>query len=109
MAVESAQQLHPASVERWRFTVDDFYRMGDAGIFPPDARVELIDGEVMTMAPISSFQNGAVAALDEILHERLGQRVTISVRGPLHLRPYGNPQPDILILRRRGDFYRTAN
>jgi Uma2 family endonuclease len=35
--------------------------------------------------------------------------VTITVQGPLHLGEFGNPQPDVLILRRRNDHYRYAN
>jgi Uma2 family endonuclease len=109
VAVEPAQQLQQAPVERWRFTVDDFYRMGEVGILPPDARVELIDGEVIKMAPIGSHHNGSVVGLDELLRERLGHRVTISTQGPLNVGPYGNPQPDVLILKRRNDHYRNAN
>jgi Uma2 family endonuclease len=109
MTVESTQQIAPAGVERWRFTVDDFYRMGEVGILPPEARVELIDGEVIKMAPIGSHHNGSVVGLDEILREALGRRVTISIQGPLQLEPHWNPQPDVLILRRRDDRYRNAN
>jgi Uma2 family endonuclease len=109
MAVESTQQIAPAGVERWRFTVDDFYRMGEVGILPPEARVELIDGEVIKMAPIGSHHNGSVVGLDEILREGLGRRVTISVQGPLRLERHWNPQPDVLVLKRRDDRYRNAN
>jgi len=109
MAVEPAQQLEQAPVERWRFTVDDFYRMGEVGIFPPDARVELIDGEVIKMAPIGSHHNGSVIGLDDIFRVDLGRRVTISIQGPLHLGLHENPQPDVLILHHRADRYRHAN
>jgi Uma2 family endonuclease len=109
MAVESTQQIQQVPVQRWRFTVDDYYRMGDVGILPHDARVELIDGDVIQMPPIGSHHNGSVIGLDEVLRERLGRRVSISIQGPLILPKYGTPQPDILILRRRDDHYRTAN
>jgi Uma2 family endonuclease len=109
MAVESTQQIAPAGVERWRFTVDDFYRMGEVGILPPEARVELIDGEVIKMAPIGSHHNGSVIGLDELFRENLGRRVTVSVQGPLDLGRHWNPQPDLLILKRRDDRYRHAN
>lgn len=38
----------------YRFTVKDYHRMAEADIFDPDDRVELIDGEVVRMAPIGS-------------------------------------------------------
>jgi hypothetical protein len=36
-------------MRRHRLTVDDFYRMGEAGILRADEPVELIDGEVIDM------------------------------------------------------------
>ena len=109
MTVEQAQQIEQVPVERWRFTVDDYYRMGEVGILPHDARVELINGDVIQMPPIGSHHNGSVIGLDELFRERLGRRVSISVQGPLLLREHEAPQPDLLILRRRDDHYRSAN
>ena len=42
-------------VRRHSFTVDEFAKMGEAGIFTEDDRVELIDGEIREMAPIGSL------------------------------------------------------
>ena len=109
MTVEQAQQIEQVPVERWRFTVDDYYRMGEVGILPHDARVELINGDVIQMPPIGSHHNGSVIGLDELLRDLLGRSVSISVQGPLELRQFGTPQPDVLILRRRDDHYRSAN
>jgi Uma2 family endonuclease len=40
------------AVKRYRFTVDQYHRMGKAGIFHPDCRVELVNGEIFEMSPI---------------------------------------------------------
>jgi len=40
--------LHAPSRHRW--DVDEYYRMGEAGVFD-DNRVELIDGDIIDMAP----------------------------------------------------------
>ncbi len=37
---------------RHRFIVEEYRKTGEAGIFSEDDRVELIDGEVVEMAPI---------------------------------------------------------
>jgi hypothetical protein len=41
-------------VARWRFTVHDYHRMGEAGILHEDDRVELIEGEIVEMAAIGT-------------------------------------------------------
>ena len=46
--------------------------MGDAGLFGEDARVELLDGEVIEMAPIGSAHAGCVSALTGLLAEAAG-------------------------------------
>ncbi len=50
-------------IRRHRFTVEDYYRMADDGILAADARVELIDGEVIEMAPIGAPHAAAVTDL----------------------------------------------
>ncbi len=37
---------------RRRFSVEEYERMGEVGIFDPADRVELLDGEIVTMSPI---------------------------------------------------------
>jgi hypothetical protein len=41
-------------VTRWRFTVHDYHRMGEAGILHEDDGVELIEGELVEMAAIGT-------------------------------------------------------
>jgi len=48
----AASELFP----RHRLTVSAYQRMGEAGILDPNARVELIAGEIIDMAPIGSLR-----------------------------------------------------
>ena len=41
-----------ADARRYLFTVEEFARMGEAGIFAEDDRVELVGGEIREMTPI---------------------------------------------------------
>src|SRR5690606_16269366 len=52
---------------RHRITVDEYYRMAEVGLLAPDARVELIDGEIIDMAPISSEHGSVVDQLAYLL------------------------------------------
>jgi Uma2 family endonuclease len=109
MAVESTQQIEQLPVERWRFTVDDFQRMGEIGIFGPEPRVELIDGEIYPMNPIGPAHSSRVMRLNATFGRDLGDRVIVSVQNPLQFRPRRQPQPDITLLKPRGDYYSLSH
>jgi hypothetical protein len=57
------------AVRKYRFTVEEYHRMGEAGIFYEDGRVELIDGEVMRMSPIGWRHIYCVRRLNRVLSE----------------------------------------
>jgi hypothetical protein len=40
---------------RYRFTVDQYHRMAEAGIFDADCRVELVDGVIFEMTPVDPW------------------------------------------------------
>lgn len=44
------------AMPRYRITVDDFYRMEKAGVFDGEPRVELIKGDIVSMAPIATIR-----------------------------------------------------
>ena len=87
------------------FTVDEYYRMADAGILKPDDRVELIDGEIIQMSPIGDRHLANVNRATETFSRAFAGKVTLSVQNPLQLSNKSEPEPDIVLLKRRGDFY----
>lgn len=95
-----------ASLPRYRFTVVDYRRMGESGILAPDARVELLDGEIVTMSPIGPLHVYSVTLLNDHLAARVGPEWLVAVQSPIQLDDYSEPQPDLAVLRRRD--YRTA-
>ena len=94
---------------RHRLTVDDFHRMGEAGIFHEDSRVELIAGEIIDRAPIGSQHGGAVKRLLRLFDRAVGDAAIVSAQDPVILGPYSEPQPDIALLRPRDDFYASSH
>jgi len=92
-----------------RFTVDEYHRMGWAGVFHEDDRVELLDGQIVEMSPIGPAHAGCVAALTGLLSRRGGERVVVWVQNPVDLGERSEPQPDIALLSPRPDAYRTAH
>jgi len=90
---------------RHRLTVREYRRMGEVGIFAPDARVELIDGEVIDMAPIGSRHMGAVNKLNRTLVLAVGERGVVQIQGPVQLGDRSEPEPDVAVLKPRPDAY----
>ena len=96
-----------APVKR-KLTADEYQRMGQTGIIGSEERVELLDGEIYTMAPIGDDHIGSVNSLNYFLPQRLAGQVIVSVQNPIRLSDYSEPEPDIALLRFRPDFYGTA-
>ncbi len=90
---------------RHRLTVDEYHQMAEAGIFGEDNRIELIDGDLIDMAPIGRAHAGIVNALAEALVEACARRAIVSTQNPIRLDQVSEPQPDLAVLRRRADFY----
>lgn len=91
---------------RHRITVQEYHRMAEVGLLAPDARVELIEGEIIDMAPMGDPHRGTVMQLDELLHRAVGERGIVLCQSSIRLGEYSEPEPDFAILRRKGDFYR---
>ena len=96
-------------VPRRRFTVEEFHRMAEAGLLTEDDRVELIEGELWEMTPIGRRHAGTVDFLADLFARGLGERALVRVQNPIRLGEYSEPQPDLLLLRRRADFYRGGH
>jgi Uma2 family endonuclease len=88
------------------FTVDEYYRMAQAGILDPDARLELIEGEILEMSPVGTRHVSCVNRLNRLFNRRLGDEALVSVQNPVRLSNYTETQPDIVLLRPRDDCYK---
>lgn len=102
MSPEGLYRRHPISV-------DAYHRMGEAGILAPDLRVELIEGKLIDMAPIGSRHAGKVKRLLDVLTTQLHSKAIVAAQDPIVLGEYSEPQPDIVVLRFREDYYETAH
>ena len=69
-----------------------------------DARVELIDGEILHMSPIGSRHSAVVSRLNRHF-QRLGDRALVWVQSGVRVDEFGEPQPDVALLKPREDDY----
>ena len=92
-----------------RFTVKDYHLMAQAGILNEDDRVELIEGEIVEIAPIGSHHAGVVDRLTRLLTRLSAETVIVRIQNPILLGVHSEPQPDISLLRSRPDFYTESH
>ena len=82
--------------------------MAEAGILREDDRIELIEGELIDMAPIGSNHASVVARLNAWLAAAAGGRFIVFPQNPVSLSEHSEPQPDLTLLKSRDDYYRDA-
>jgi Uma2 family endonuclease len=90
---------------RFKLTVEQYHRMGEAGILGPHERVELIDGELIRMAPIGIMHMGLASRLTRLLVLQAGEHAVVTPGCGLVLSEFTEPQPDFTVLRWRADDY----
>lgn len=99
-----------AVASRHRFDVAAYYRMVETGVLRPDDRVELIEGEVVDMAPIGSAHAGTTDVLTGMVARAVADGLAVvRVQGPLRLDAHNEPQPDLMLLRPSVDHYRRSH
>lgn len=95
---------------RHAITTAEYLRMGEAGVFAPDARLELVEGEIIEMAPIGSPHAGTVAILTRLLGRTVGDLALVWVQNPLLLIGERSMlQPDLALLKPRADSYTRSH
>ena len=92
-----------------RWSVPEYHRLAEKGILTEDDRLELIDGAIIDMAPIGSGHAGHVKQLNRLFSVRSDDSVIVAVQDPVVLGDDSEPQPDIMLLRWRDDYYKNAN
>ena len=91
------------------FTVDDYYAMADAGILGHDERVELIEGEIVEMAPIGNRHASCVGRLILLMSQALNKLAIVRVQNPVRIDEYSEVQPDLMLLVWQDDFYASGH
>lgn len=98
-----------AILTKRRFTADEYGRMVAAGILREGDRVELIDGQVLVMHSIGPRHNACVSRTNRALVLGAGEEAIVLPQGSVRLDLYYEPQPDLVLLRPRADFYASRH
>jgi Uma2 family endonuclease len=91
-----------------RFTADEYHRMAQVGILG-ERGVELIDGEIVVMTPIGHRHAAVVTHATRALVRAAGDKAIVQPQGSVRLDLFYEPEPDLVLLRPRADFYSTRS
>ena len=93
---------------RHKLDAETYHRMVEAGVFGHEDRIELIDGELMDMAPTGQDHVAIVGGLTEALVVACVGKALVLVQCPINIDPRSEPEPDFSVLRLRAGGYRTG-
>ena len=75
------------------------------GVLTKYDRIELIEGDMLDMAPIGTKHSAITSRLHELFVLAVSRSATVVSGGPVNLGEFSEPQPDLMLLKRRADFY----
>jgi Uma2 family endonuclease len=87
------------------FTVDEYNRMIDVGILGKGDRVELIEGEILELSPIGNRHQACVDRATALMVVGVAGKAIVRTQGAIELGDFSKPQPDLILLEPRKDYY----
>ncbi len=105
MTTTAPVQASIAARETRKFTVAEYFRLVDAGIIQPGERVELVEGEILTMPPMGNSHFSGIMRYTRVFGRLAGERFALLVQAPLPLDERSAPEPDLALLTFREDDY----
>lgn len=97
------------AVQLRRWTREEYDRMIEAGVLTTQDRVELVDGEIVTMTPQKSRQATGVSLVEMALRRAWGENALVRTQLPLALDPTSEPEPDVAVVAGLPRDYRDAH
>jgi Uma2 family endonuclease len=111
----SSPNLIPKLYYPLKFNLEQYHLMSSAGVFADGGgthtegnRIELIDGDIITMSPLGKKHGACVNRLLKVLEKKLGDRMILSIQNSISIPDKSQPQPDLAILKYRDDFFAEA-
>ncbi|WP_228054220.1 Uma2 family endonuclease [Nodosilinea sp. LEGE 07298] len=96
-----------AATDLRSLSVQDYHRMVEAGILAADERVELIEGQLYTMAAKGTAHSAAVTRIDRVLSRLLAGRALLRFQDPVQLSDLSEPEPNVAIGNGTADDYNS--
>lgn len=107
MAQTTTEFTFELPLKRW--IVEDYHRMISTGILTPDDRVELLDGQIVEMAPQNPPHASTTDESSDYLKTLFAGWAKVRTQLPITLAPNSEPEPDLVIVRMDERHYRDRH
>ena len=97
------------SVRRYRLSRVDYDRAVEAGAFEPDAKLELIDGDLRAMTREETLHSTGMNLVADCLRQAFDADFHVQLRNPLAADDYSEPEPDVTVVTGALRDYRNAH
>ena len=98
-----------ATTRKKLFTIDEYHKLVDLGFFAENDRLELIRGEIVEMAPKRTPHSVCNSILFGELYKMLSEQANIRGQEPITLPSNSEPEPDVVIAKKKDDNYLSAH
>jgi hypothetical protein len=96
-------------VQAHRFSVKDYYCLAEAGVLRTNSRTELLDGQVYDLFRVSPLHAAVTQLIAKPFFEQTEEQCIVSIRSPLRLDQFSEPEPDVMLVKYRPDYYKTRH
>ncbi|MDX2099981.1 MAG: Uma2 family endonuclease [Leptolyngbyaceae cyanobacterium bins.59] len=93
------------AIEIYQLSVHDYHQMIESGILAPGEHVELLEGQLIKMAPKGTAHSAAVSRVVDVLSNCLEKRALLRFQDPIQLNDYSEPEPDVAIVQPNPSYY----
>ena len=101
--------MDDASVRTWKWSRLEYERLAEAEILGPDARVELVGGEMIVKEPQHSPHMTAIRLVQRVLISAFGPGWDVREQAPVALDDESEPEPDVSVVPGDPRDYRDAH
>ena len=84
-----------ATTHHYRLSRNEYDRAVEAGVFEPDSKLELVDGDLLAMTPQGSRHATGVDLVADSLRHAFRTGFHVRMQLPLAIDDYSEPEPDV--------------
>jgi Uma2 family endonuclease len=88
----------PTEATKKLFTVDEYYKIAEAGVLSERAHTELIDGEIIEMSPMGVRHAAAITRANRLFSDAFKDKAEVRVQLPLPIGKFSEPEPDLCLV-----------